>query len=99
MKKLKIVILAIAVIASVSGAFASKKQKGGQYFYVIAGTTSNAVTDYETSTDQTAPSSTCQTGNYTYVCQILTSASADYYEAGDVIPRTEASIVKSYSGK
>lgn len=99
MKKLKIAILAIAVIAGVSGAMASKAKRGGQYFYLRAGESATGLAPVTTALDQEeGPSIQCGGGNNPYICRIATNANAPAYLPGDAIPRTDIIIIEYYPG-
>ncbi|GGH80614.1 hypothetical protein HNQ91_005340 [Filimonas zeae] len=98
MKNLKIAILLIAVIASVTGALASKK-RGGQFFYLRAGESATGLAPVITAVDQEqAPGLYCTGGNDAYICRIMTTNNAPSYVPGDAIPRTDLIVVEYYSG-
>lgn len=97
MKKLKIAILAIAVVASISGALATKK-RAGQWFYIAAYQPSVGTGDIEIAMNQDEPNPiafTCSGGNAPWICRILTTAGPTYYQ-GDRIPRTDFIITEMY---
>lgn len=99
MKKLKIAILAIAVIAGVSGAMASKAKRGGQYFYVRSGESTTGLAPVTTAVDQEeGPSIQCGSGNNPYICRIVTTTNAPAYVPGDAIPRTDLIVIEYYPG-
>lgn len=98
MKNLKIAILAIAIIASITGALASKK-RGGQYFYLRPGESATGSSSVITALDQEqSPGISCTGGNDAYICRIVTTANAPSYMPGDAIPRTDFYIFEYYSG-
>jgi hypothetical protein len=98
MKNLKIAILLIAVIASISGALASKK-RGGQFFYLRAGESVTGSSSVITAANQEeSPGISCTGGNDAYICRIVTTGNAPTYAAGDAIPRTDFYIYEYYSG-
>lgn len=98
MKNLKIAILAIAIIASITGALASKK-RGGQYFYLRAGESSTGSSPVVTAYDQEqSPGISCTGGNDAYICRIVTTNNAPTYAPGESIPRTDFYILEYYPG-
>ncbi|BAV10086.1 hypothetical protein SAMN05421788_1011515 [Filimonas lacunae] len=99
MKKLKIAILAIAVIASIGGVFANKK-RGSQYFYLEVGETVSGKNAVKTAGDQeNPPSSYCEGGSNAYICRILTNPGAPAYQPGDLIPRADFTAYEFYSAE
>lgn len=97
MKKIKITLLALTVLASIGGALATKKARGGQQFFAAPSQPSIANEPIATAQDQSDPPSIeCTSAMAPYVCTIATKSSAPFYNPGDNIPRTQLVIIQFY---
>lgn len=93
MKKIKIAILSLAVIASVGGAFASKNKFGSQTFFVQGNFANLSALPSNVNT-YSASFPTCGTSSAA-VCTVITKSDAPDYSPGDVILKTDIDHVVS----
>lgn len=89
MKKIKLAVLALALVCGSVGAYA-KYQKRLQLYYVDP-LTSFAASQFRIAANSPAPD--CQTGIDGYVCTMLAE---DALPIGTVVPSQEATIITVY---
>jgi hypothetical protein len=89
MKKIKLAVLAGALVLSAAGGYANYKMRS-QYYYIVPNTPINA-DFFEVASQE--PSGSCNTVGFSRVCVVL---AADGYQIEDLIPTSQCTITSTY---
>ncbi len=90
MKKIKLLVLLLAVLGSAVSVYA-KSKAAFQLYYIVAGTSSSSF-NYQVSS--VAPSPTCLNLSLAYVCTVQADVG---YATGSFIPADRCTIVNMYN--
>lgn len=89
MKKIKLAVLAGALVLSAAGGYADYKMKL-QYYYIVPNTPHDAES-FQVALDEPSPS--CGVTGFNRVCQVL---AANGYNSGDFIHSSQCTITSTY---
>lgn len=89
MKKIKLAVLAGALVLSAAGGYANYKMNL-QYYYIVANTPTNAES-FQVALDE--PSGSCTVTGFSKVCQVT---AANGYQSGDFIHSSQCTIMSTY---